>query len=110
MYVIYIYVFNITSSCNATCVYIFRADHLAQDSQLLSSLRKTTHPSSNFPQLPIVLYVGLSCLCRAASLKNKFCTMLGYSEISKTETAEINHADDTFMCNLYQVCSTFKGM
>jgi hypothetical protein len=41
-------------------MYVFRADHLTLDYHLVcSSLGKSTSPITIFPQLPIVIYVGL---------------------------------------------------
>jgi hypothetical protein len=43
-----------------SCMYVFRADHLALNNQLLySSLGKTISLEPSFPQLSNVLYVGL---------------------------------------------------
>lgn len=45
---------------NVTCIYVSRAHHLALSNQLACySLGKTTSPTSSFPQLPIVICVGL---------------------------------------------------
>jgi hypothetical protein len=46
-----------------TCKYVFSADHLALDNQLIcSSLEKAATTSANFSQLPIVLYLELRLL------------------------------------------------
>lgn len=51
---------NLQSSHNATCMYIFRSDHLILDNLLVcSSLGKTTSPAPRIAQLPIVICVGL---------------------------------------------------
>lgn len=51
---------ELVQSYNATCSYIFRADHLALGIELVcSSLEKTTSPIPSFPQLPIDACVGL---------------------------------------------------
>lgn len=49
----------LSSTYNVTCMYIFRAGHLALGNQLVcSSLWEIAFPTPSFPQLPIVLYVG----------------------------------------------------
>jgi hypothetical protein len=59
--IIYISIFlnNLLSVYNVTCIYVFRADHLALDKQLVSSsLGKIISLALSIPHLPIVLCVG----------------------------------------------------
>lgn len=52
--------YNLFSPYNATCKYVFMADCLLVDNQLLCSfLEKATSPIPTCPQLPIALYVEL---------------------------------------------------
>lgn len=52
----HIHKYNLFRPYNIICIYVFRADSLALDNQLVcSSLGNTTSPTHILPQLPIVL-------------------------------------------------------
>jgi hypothetical protein len=55
----YVPKYNLLSSHHLTFMYVFRADHLAPDNQLVcSSLGRATYPAPSFTQLPIVVSVA----------------------------------------------------
>jgi hypothetical protein len=79
------------SVCNVTCMYIFRADPLALESQLVcSSLRQTTAAAFSFPQMPVALLVGLRLhgLFSASTLSCPWVSSLFGSHLS-------NHVNET---------------
>lgn len=60
IYVICIFLNVMLNPYKVACVYVFKADYLILDNQLVcSSLRKTTSSASSFSQLPVVLCVEL---------------------------------------------------
>jgi hypothetical protein len=61
---IYISKYILLSLYNVTCMYIFRANHLVLDKQLVCSfLEKTTLSSRRLHLLPSAVYTCLSVLC-----------------------------------------------
>lgn len=57
---IYISNYSLLGPYNVTCMYAFRDGHLALDNQLVCcSFGKFTSPAPSFPQLPVVVCVGL---------------------------------------------------
>lgn len=60
--------YNLFHLYNIICTYVFRADCLTLDNQLVcSSLGSTVSPTPSFTELPVVLYVEWSCEQKALS-------------------------------------------
>lgn len=54
----YIPKYNLLNLCHATCMYVFRDDHLALDNQLVYSSLKRAYLVPSSPQSPAVLCRG----------------------------------------------------